>query len=430
MADEPLAESPNPATASGERPRWRARLYAGRWVLLAGALVFSGLVWLGRLRPTDAAVAMAIVFAATLLVPRRARIDQPVTSFTSPPAAGPDRSTRAFADALRDPCFLIDRRAHLQYANPAALRDFPGAAIGDPLAFTLRNPAFLNTVDQAVRTGRRAEGEFSISVPTETWYQVEVTPLEAPEGAPLFLTVMLFNRTEQRRLDRMRADFVANASHELRTPLTSLIGFLDTLMGPAAKDKAARERFLEIMRGQAERMAGLIDDLLSLSRIELHQHRRPTGTANLAHVVGETVELLQPQAEEAGIAIEFESDIEDPVVTGDRNELAQVFQNLIDNALKYGGDGGRVVVKLQRATERAGADVVVRVTDFGPGIAAEYVPRLTERFFRVDADASRRKKGTGLGLAIVKHIVTRHRGELSIVSELGKGTTVSVYLPL
>jgi len=312
------------------------------------------------------------------------------------------------------------------------MREFPGATPGDPLAFTLRNPSFLNTVDQAIRAGRRAEGEFSVSIPTEAWYRVEVTPLEGTSPAPGagLMTVTLINQSAQRRLERMRADFVANASHELRTPLTSLMGFLDTLMGPAAGDEAAREKFLGIMRAQAERMARLIDDLLSLSRIELHQHVRPTGTANLAYVVGEVIELLQPQVREAGVVIEFESSVEDPVITGDRHELTQVLENLIDNALKYGAGGGRVRVTIDRATERAGTDLVVRVADFGAGIAADNVPRLTERFYRVDAESSRRKKGTGLGLAIVKHIVTRHRGELAIASTVGKGTTVSVYLPL
>ncbi|MEX2277246.1 MAG: ATP-binding protein [Cucumibacter sp.] len=431
MADQPVTDRID-LSAAPRRDGRRERLYDGRWVLIASAIVMASLAGLDRLTLVEAAASFALVLLAAIAIPRRPRAVQLLAAAATGADDAPDESTRRFADALSAPCFLIDGRAHLRYANPAAMRAFPGAALGDPLAFTLRNPAFLNTVDQAVRTGSRAEGEFSISLPTEAWFRVEVTPLQTGSASPRaqLMNVMLSNQSEQRRLDRMRADFVANASHELRTPLTSVIGFIDTLMGPAADDETAREKFLGIMRAQAERMARLIEDLLSLSRIELHQHLRPTGTANLALVVGEVLELLAPQARDAGLALEFESLVENPVVTGDRHELNQVFENLVNNAIKYGGGGGRVRVVIDRATGRVGADIVVRVIDYGAGIASENVPRLTERFYRVDAESSRRNKGTGLGLAIVKHIVTRHRGELTISSELGKGTVVSVYLAL
>lgn len=418
-------------TPPASRGRWAERLYAGRWVLVASAAVFAALVVTDRLGWRAAAVSFALVFLAALLIPRRARFVQPTPGVAERTDVEPDGPTRRFAEVLRDPCFIVDRRANLRYANAAGRREFPGAEIGDPLAFTLRNPAFLQTVDQAIRTGSRAEGEFSVSVPTETWYSVEVNPLWQAGSALAdsgLLAVMLINQTEQRRLDRMRADFVANASHELRTPLTSLIGYTDTLLGSAADDPAAREKFLRIIREQAERMSRLIDDLLSLSRIELHQHLRPTGTADLVLVAREVAELLKPQADEAGVKIDVEAAVDEAVVTGDRGELVHALENLVDNAIKYGRAGGRVLVKIEPARDRAGADFVVRVQDFGAGIAEENVPRLTERFYRVDAESSRRMKGTGLGLAIVKHIVTRHRGELAIASELDKGTTVSVYL--
>ncbi len=424
MADQPVTER-----FELQQPRdagWRRRLAEARWILIAGALVLIGFAGLGRLSLLEGFTGFALILLATLILPRSAPAATAPAAAVSEPEDALDPSTRHFADTLSQPAFIIDRRANLIHANPAAIAVFPGAALGDPLAFTLRNPAFLNTVDQALRTGARAEGEFSIALPTEAWFRVEVTPL-APD-VPL-MTVVLTNRSEQRRLERMRADFVANASHELRTPLTSVIGFIDTLQGPAAKDEAAREKFLGLMRSQAERMARLIDDLLSLSRIELHQHMRPTGTANLSLLLGEVVELAAQPARQAGLAIEIDSRIPDPVVTGDRNELTQVFENLINNAIKYGGSGGRVAVTIDKS-DRPGTDILVRVQDFGAGIAADNVPRLTERFYRVDADTSRKNKGTGLGLAIVKHIVSRHRGELSIESELGKGTTVTVYLPL
>jgi len=400
-------------------------------VLVASAVVFAALAIAGRLGWPAAAISFGLIFLVALLIPRRVRFVEPATGVAERTGDEPDNSTRQFAEVLRDPCFIVDRRAHLRYANAAGRREFPSAEIGDPMAFTLRNPAFLQTVDQAIRTGARAEGEFLVSVPTETWYSVEVNPLWRADSADAdsrLLAVMLINQTEQRRLDRMRADFVANASHELRTPLTSLIGYTDTLMGSAADDQAAREKFLRIMREQAERMSRLIDDLLSLSRIELHQHLRPTGTTDLVLLAREVAELLKPLADEAGVKIEVEAAVDKAVVTGDRGELVHVLENLVDNAIKYGAEGGRVVISIEPARDRAGTDFVVGVRDFGAGIAAENVPRLTERFYRVDAESSRRMKGTGLGLAIVKHIVTRHRGELAIASELGEGTTVSVYL--
>jgi two-component system phosphate regulon sensor histidine kinase PhoR len=202
------------------------------------------------------------------------------------------------------------------------------------------------------------------------------------------------------------------------------VGFIDTLLGPAAKDEGARERFLNIMRQQAGRMTNLIDDLLSLSRIEMRQHMRPTGSVDLATLLREVSEGLESQAAEAGVKIEIAAG--EAAVTGDRNELYEVFENLIDNAIKYGGSGG--VVEVAIGPGRAGYDYTVSVTDHGVGIEAQHVPRLTERFYRVDAESSRKKKGTGLGLAIVKHIVNRHRGLMTIKSKPGEGTRVEVLL--
>ncbi|WP_029041619.1 sensor histidine kinase [Cucumibacter marinus] len=413
--------------------RWRERLYAGRWVLIATAAVMAGFVYYGRLSVLEALLGFALIFLAALVVPRRARIILPQSGDMQRSPERADNSTQRFADALRDPCIIIDRRRNVVHINPAARRDFPSVQNDTPLAFAMRNPAFLSVVEKAVTGGATADGEFSVTVPTETWYGVTVAPLAFRAGseaqAPDLFVISLTNQSEQRRLNQMRADFVANASHELRTPLTSLMGFLDTLMGPAANDPEAREKFLGIMRAQSERMARLIDDLLSLSRIELRQHMRPSGTVDLVSLVGEVTEQMQPQARDAEVELKATIAVDAAEITGDHNELVQVFENLIDNAMKYGGSGGVVEIILDRATDRRNAAFVVTVRDKGPGIAPENVPRLTERFYRVDVESSRRKKGTGLGLAIVKHIVNRHRGELSISSEPGKGTAVSVYLP-
>jgi len=236
--------------------------------------------------------------------------------------------------------------------------------------------------------------------------------------------------TPLRRVEEMRADFVANASHELRTPLASLSGFIDTLQGPARDDAAARERFIAIMKGQARRMARLIDDLLSLSRIELNAHVRPQTSADVTSVVRQVADALQVLAEERGVAIAIDAPAEPLVVVGDRDELTRVFENLIENALKYGASGGRVIVSLVQANSAEGApEVRVLVRDFGPGIAPEHLPRLTERFYRVDVGDSRAQGGTGLGLSLVKHIVNRHRGRLLIESVPKNGATFTACFP-
>jgi two-component system phosphate regulon sensor histidine kinase PhoR len=235
-------------------------------------------------------------------------------------------------------------------------------------------------------------------------------------------------------VERMRADFVANVSHELRTPLTSLIGFVETLRGPAADDPPAQQRFLGIMAEQGARMNRLIDDLLSLSRIELNEHQPPSDTFDLRELIGRLVASFEPRLVQRRNRMDVRVDATPPAVTGDADQIAQVLQNLLDNALKYGREDGTISLSTElsqpngRWPSRPG--LVIAVSDQGAGIAREHIPRLTERFYRVDKGRSRSVGGTGLGLAIVKHIVNRHRGQLAIDSEVGVGTTISVWLPL
>jgi two-component system phosphate regulon sensor histidine kinase PhoR len=229
----------------------------------------------------------------------------------------------------------------------------------------------------------------------------------------------------------MRADFVANASHELRTPLASLSGFIETLQGSARDDAQARQRFLGIMKAQANRMARLIDDLLSLSRIELKAHLQPATPVDLVGIVRQVADSLQTLARDRGVEIKIEKPEKPLAVRGDRDELIRVFENLVENALKYGAPGKRVDISLARKVGSGGEEeATVSVRDYGPGIADEHIPRLTERFYRVDVAESRAQGGTGLGLALVKHIVARHRGRLVINSVLGKGATFTIRLPL
>jgi two-component system phosphate regulon sensor histidine kinase PhoR len=313
---------------------------------------------------------------------------------------------------------------------------FPQLRPNEPLSFAIRSPDVLDALEKVLAgDASRRRVEIVEQVPVDRAFEVVISPLagQDPEVRE-FVAVVLHDQTQARRLEAMRVDFVANASHELRTPLASLLGFIETLQGPARTDAAAREKFLAIMAEQARRMSRLIDDLLSLSRIEMNAHVRPRAPVDLAAVVGHIVETLAGLARERTVEIAFDPGATGAItISGERDELLRVFENLIENAIKYGQSGGRVEVGMRSrdaATEPGRREAVVSIRDFGPGIPPEHLPRLTERFYRVDAAESRHKGGTGLGLAIVKHIVNRHRGRLEIESELGHGTRVSVILPV
>ena len=350
-----------------------------------------------------------------------------------------DSQPPGLADAvlarIPDPVILVDQRALVVEANAAARVLLPGLKTGHPLSFALRSPDVLGAIDKVLTSGAALRIEYSERVPTERTFEVHIGPLKSDAAeADLGSGVVLFFRdlTSARRLESMRADFVANASHELRTPLASLLGFIETLQGPARNDAKARERFLDIMRGQAQRMKRLIDDLLSLSRIEMRAHVTPTEAVDLTSIAGQMVETLAPLAQERGVVIHARLPDHPLPVLGDRDELLRVVENLIENAVKYGESGGRVDVELTRlsgAGEAAQPQILLSVQDYGPGIALEHLPRLTERFYRVDVAESRDKGGTGLGLAIVKHIVNRHRGQLDITSEPGNGARFAITLP-
>lgn len=410
-----------------------SRLFSRATLLLVLAGVLLVLVLAGALSPINALLALLVMSIVAALLPAAEIRIETVMPGASEAVADDEQWIAAFADALTDPCLLLDRSAIVTHANGAAARKFSSLVPGNPVTFYLRNPDLVQAIDGAGRSGTTRTFELHETLPSETWDKVVVTPLRRPdtewfEDEGRLLIVTFQSLTELKRVDAMRSDFVANASHELRTPLASLLGFIDTLLGPAAKDTAAREKFLVIMRGQAERMSKLIDDLLSLSRIEMHQHVRPTGSIDLAALLREVREGLQTQARAANLEIVMTLPDGPATTTGDRSQLYEVFENLIDNAVKYGSSGKTVEVQLV-AAGRVGFAHQVSVTDHGPGVEPEHVPRLTERFYRIDADTSRKKKGTGLGLAIVKHIVHRHRGVLTIKSKPGEGMRVDVLLP-
>jgi two-component system phosphate regulon sensor histidine kinase PhoR len=337
--------------------------------------------------------------------------------------------------AAPDPLILLDERRRIIGANAQAAA-FVGA-LSEPrdLATALRNPALLAAAD-AVLSGQSTQIiDFTITAPVERQLRARLARIDhpAPNGAVAVLA--LHDITQLKRAEQMRADFIANASHELRTPLATLVGFIETLQGPARDDPEARQRFLAIMHQQASRMARLVEDLLSLSRIELNEHVMPKAMVELGPLLRHVAESLELRVAERGMRIQLAAPSEFPAVIGDRDELAQVFQNLIDNALKYGHAGTEITVSGDIKWRRSGGDaasvpfVSISVRDQGEGIAREQLPRLTERFYRVDTARSREMGGTGLGLAIVKHILNHHRGFLEIESTPGAGSVFTVFLP-
>ncbi len=334
--------------------------------------------------------------------------------------------------SLPDPLVMLDRRRRIVQTNAAADKLFGSALAGRALTDVLRSPALVSAADAVLSGAQHESVEFTVPGGLEQYFQANVAGLPAPAPDGTVAIVSLHDLTGTKRAEQMRADFVANASHELRTPLSSLLGFIETLSGPARNDEAARLRFLPIMDQQAQRMSRLIEDLLSLSRIEMQEHSPPTGRTDLKRVLRSVASSLEHKARDKNMSIEVAADDPPPVV-GDQDELAQVFQNLIDNAVKYGRAETQVAVTAaasKAASARLGRKAVaVTVSDRGEGIEREHLPRLTERFYRVDTARSRQLGGTGLGLAIVKHIVSRHRGALEIKSQVGSGSTFAIYLP-
>jgi two-component system phosphate regulon sensor histidine kinase PhoR len=333
------------------------------------------------------------------------------------------RADTSVVERLPDPLIVLGEDRGVRRANSAAR-----AAFGADIPAVLRHPDLRAAIDRAFTSGLYQTADVSLPVPVPRELHAAVVPMDPPIADGGCAVLVLSDRTRERAVERMRADFVANVSHELRTPLASLIGFIDTLRGPAADDTAAQQRFLGIMGEQAARMNRLIDDLLSLSRIELIEHQPPSERVELSELLTRLRAGFEPRLCERSVTIDLTVPPDLPPVIGDADQLAQVVQNLLDNAVKYGRAGGTVRLEAA-AVAGARPGVMLKVSDDGAGIPRAHLPRLTERFYRVDTSRSRAAGGTGLGLAIVKHIVNRHRGQLSIESEEGVGTTVSVWLP-
>jgi two-component system phosphate regulon sensor histidine kinase PhoR len=416
----PPAAAPRPAAGLVA-----SRLYGARWTLAASASAIAAVAWQSGASPWLAVAAMLAVVAVAALAPRRSAVQRRGGAVASAGRLPVDRlSAPRLAEAVTDPLILLDAAGVVVHANQPARAAF-GVQEGLDLALRFRAPE-MQALLRDLLAGKGGAVDYLERLPLERLHRVSATPVGGDTG--LFVLV-LKDQSEVRRIDRMRADFIANASHELRTPLASIAGFIETLRGPAKNDEATRERFLGIMQGQTARMARLIDDLLSLSRLEMKSFIGPGETVDIVAVIGSVADALGHMAGEAGVAIELDLPGAPVRVPGSRDELIQVFENLLENAIKYGQSGKRVQVSLERSDAPPRPEIAVTVRDFGPGIPAEHIPRVTERFYRVDMESSRAQKGTGLGLAIVKHILTRHNARLTIRSEPGEGAAFTVHFP-
>jgi len=405
---------------------WLDRARQARLVLAAAAGVFAALWALGLLSPVPALGGFLTVAVSALIAGARASRNAP-SSDPALPRRPDDLLVEAVLSGLPDPVVALDLQGTVVALNARASAIAPALRRGEPMSRGLRNPEVLDAVRRAGTSNEAQRAEFIMRVPVECWYEAIAIPVAPASDPATKLVLMTFHDlTPLRRVEEMRADFVANASHELRTPLAALSGFIDTLRGPARNDAAARERFLVIMEAQANRMARLIGDLLSLSRIELNEHRRPDAQVDLVGILRQVIDGLQLLARDREVEVRLSVPVERLIVRGDRDELIRLFENLVENALKYAASGKRIDVALTRGE---GGEVRVAVRDYGPGISPDHLPRLTERFYRVDVSESRAQGGTGLGLALVKHIANRHGGRLTIESVPGQGATFTVHLP-
>jgi two-component system, OmpR family, phosphate regulon sensor histidine kinase PhoR len=403
---------------------------------VAAGLAIAGLVMASAIgyRGWIVAGLAAATFAAALIAGVRHR--NPISQAAVTGARAdllPPLAREVFAQ-LPDPLMLLDASGRVIFANSAM-----GSVVGldaqhKHVSAVWRTPAVLHAVERTMATGESTSAEFSMPVPVARHYQAYATRID---HAPYLTALLLHDVTAVKRAEQARADFIANASHELRTPLAAVSGFIDTLKGHARDDEGAREKFLEIMSVEAGRMRRLIDDLLSLTRIELNEHVPPAGDIDVAGVVRSAAGTLQGLARLDDVTVVIADPPPLPHVVGERDELMQLFQNLIHNAIKYGREHGHVWIGFSQSPAAttlpgrrgAGTQIAVTIRDDGEGIPREAIPRLTERFYRVDVKRSRERGGTGLGLAIVKHIVNRHGGRLQVESNPGEGSTFTVILP-
>ena len=420
---------------------------AAAFSLVPVLLLLAVLSFAGAIAPVAALAVAATIIAGTAWLVRSLR---PASVSSRPQPAEPSAAPQEFLDQLPDPVIVLNARREIVAVNRMAGELFSIGPLGRDLALSLRHPEVLAAVEAVTAGGSPVSQEITLPAPVPRTFTLHAGLLDAhpapagagpdeaeqrpvrPDDASGRVVLILRDETRARRAERSRVDFITNASHELRSPLSVLICFIETLQGPASEDAVARDRFLGIMQAEAQRMARLVEDLMSLSRVEIDEHVTPRHRVDLADVLAAVTETLAVRADKRQMTIALDCPADLPPVPGETDQLTQVFHNLIDNALKYGRAGSVVGVTaalIERMPGTPAGAVRIAISDSGDGINAIHLPRLTERFYRADESRSRRLGGTGLGLAIVKHILNRHRGQLTVHSQVGEGSTFTVFLP-
>ena len=339
----------------------------------------------------------------------------------------------SYLQAIPDPVILLDNDRKIVFFNNAALKIF-NVQIDFDIVNTVRDPVLLRSVDEVLAKIISVETILTLSNPVKITYKVRVIPVSlATNSANVRILLLFSDISSEMVVEKIRQDFINNVSHELRSPLASLIGFIETIQGPAKDDAESQKKFLSIMMSEAQRMSRMVEDLLSLSKVEVIERMRPEEPADLTNLITMTMELFAKRARDRSMNIKLDMVDNLPLIEGDADELLQVFNNLVDNAIKYGREKTNIHIKMRvidRIPDTGDTGISIVVENEGDGINPEEVPRLTERFYRTNKGRSRALGGTGLGLAIVKHIITRHRGRLIINSNLNDKTTFTVFLPL
>lgn len=349
-----------------------------------------------------------------------------------------NQSIQLALNAVQEAVFILNVNRYVIFANKVATLLFGKQTIGKDFVQVIRHPACIKAIDETLAGGTSTSTTISIDMPIKITFQVHVNLITKIENFSFDdqnnqVLVSLKDVSDLHEAEKMRTDFVANVSHELRSPLTALAGFIETLRGPAKDDTKARERFLGLMSHEAARMVNMISDLLSLSKVEAQSRTHPNGHTNIAALLKRIKTTLSEQAAIETKTVNLQILSASTSVEGNEEELTKVFQNLVENAIKYGGADTIVNIKVDERNDVAGIIgpvMLIEISDQGEGIPKHHIARLTERFYRVDTHRSRDKGGTGLGLAIVKHIINHHRGRLQIKSEVGVGSTFSVFLPV
>ena len=338
----------------------------------------------------------------------------------------------AMLEQMPLPLLVITRKGRVAYANQFAYDLLPDMVVRQHFSETLDAPKFVQAVETAIDKGKTGKVRFSLATGPERFFvaHIGLLPAGSEFGKSIRVIAAIEERTTMLKSEQMRSDFIANVSHELRTPLATILGYIETLQGHAKDDPAAHERFLAIMAKQAGRMQNLVNDLMSLNKIEIEEHNRPVSPCALPPLASEAIAAVQPLAERLKTSVRSDLPPEMPQIRGDYEQLLQVFVNLLENAIKYSDQSQPVRLFAAPASADHLGQIGLSVQDFGPGLAPEHLSRLTERFYRVSVTKSRDQGGTGLGLAIVKHILNRHEGALEIQSTLGSGSTFTVWLPV